>query len=71
MKADINASGVLTLTPETGVEAYALRTWAQNNCCMFTEQEQRYRKTVHMDDDTHFFRSRGLLVVTEIPQEGA
>jgi hypothetical protein len=29
MKAEIDANGVLTITPETPTEAYALRRWSQ------------------------------------------
>ena len=71
MKADIDATGVLTLTPETGIEAYAMRKWAENNHRMFSEAERRYRSTMHFEEETHFFSSGGLLVKTEIPQEGA
>jgi hypothetical protein len=29
MKAEIDATGTLTITPETPTEAYALRCWSQ------------------------------------------
>lgn len=29
MKAEIDATGMLTITPETPTEAYALRCWSQ------------------------------------------
>jgi hypothetical protein len=29
MKAEIDVAGVLTITPETPTEAYALRRWSQ------------------------------------------
>jgi hypothetical protein len=29
MKAEFDANGVLTITPETPTEAYALRRWSQ------------------------------------------
>lgn len=28
MKAEMNSQGVITITPESGVEAFALRRWA-------------------------------------------
>jgi hypothetical protein len=29
MKAELNATGTLTITPETPTEAYALRRWSE------------------------------------------
>lgn len=31
MKAEINEEGVLTITPDTGLEVYALGKWAEEN----------------------------------------
>ena len=42
MKATINAKGVLTVLPETEVEAYALRKWAAKNCIMGDNGEDMY-----------------------------
>ena len=32
MKTEIDQKGIMTIKPETGVEAYALRRWCEENC---------------------------------------
>ena len=34
MKATINVKGVLTVSPETEIEAYALKCWGEENSCL-------------------------------------
>ena len=70
MKADISPAGVLELTPESGAEAFALKKWREQNGGTFSNDEQRSRMAMYLDEEKFFFLSRGIKF-KEIPQEGA
>jgi hypothetical protein len=54
----MSAAGVITLQPETGAEAYALRHWVNNNLVL--------QDDVMRNESAHW-RGSGLLVNAEPP----
>lgn len=60
MKAELTATGTLVLTPETGVEAYALMHWVKE-----AEQPPAEGRPRAVCIDLHLFPARATL-----PQEG-
>ena len=61
MKATMDLAGVISITPETGAEAYALRGWRDKN-----------HVTEHRDlgnFDLHYYRGEGLVVNVDAMKE--
>lgn len=42
MKAEMNSQGVITITPESGVEAFALKRFAGNLASVTDESERQF-----------------------------
>ena len=57
MKATMDLTGVITITPETGAEAYALRVWRDKNHVI----EHR----ILGNFDLPYYRSEGLAIDVE------
>lgn len=55
MKATMSQDGVITLEPETGVEAYALRKWSGTNSIVLMPKDLMW------NEDT-YWRGSGLIV---------
>lgn len=64
MKATMDGNGLITITPETGAEAFALRKWTDENYDpRYTEYRPNQEKTQGM------FRGNNLIVVSSLPKE--
>jgi hypothetical protein len=61
MKADMNAKGVITITPETGAEAFALQHWVNRNQVNYAIADMSTMEKFH-------YRGSGL-VLQQLAQE--
>lgn len=63
MKAEFNASGTITISPETETEAYALAVWGEKNV--------RWIETAAGQDNVQVVDASKLLVTSTIPKANA